>query len=175
MHKHARRLPGLAVAFGMGLAAALAPAGDAGAVTRIEKTFGSWAVVCIENDDLTKRCSMLQQRAEQQTRRVVFIWVVLADAEQKLSQSLTVPAGVSIKEGIRLFIGEGEPITLPYDTCGPRVCVATLPLDDAGVASIGGAEKASANYVQATKRLVQVNLDTAGFTDALAYLRSQLQ
>jgi invasion protein IalB len=151
----------------------VAAAGTAHAVTRVEKTFGSWAVVCVEEDDGTKRCSMLQQRANQQ-RQVVFIWSINADAEKKLTQSLTVPAGVSIKEGVRLFLGEADPVTFPYDACGPRVCIATMPLDDIGVQTIGASEKASANYVQASKRLVQIDLDTAGFTDAMTYFRQQL-
>jgi invasion protein IalB len=162
-----------AVAMVTGLAALL-PSPDASAATRIEKTFGSWAVICVENDDGTKRCSMVQQRAEQQTRRVVFVWSILSN-EGALRQTLTVPAGVSIKEGIRLFIGDADPVTLPYETCGPRICLATMALDDAGIASISAAAKASANYVQGSKRLVQIDLDTAGFSDALAYLREQLQ
>src|SRR5690606_11328173 len=77
-----------AVAMVTGLAALLPPP-DASAATRIEKTFGSWAVICVENDDGTKRCSMVQQRAEQQTRRVVFVWSILSN-EGALRQTLTV-------------------------------------------------------------------------------------
>ena len=84
------------------------------------------------------------------------------------------PAGISIKEGIRLFIGDGDPETLGYDICGPRVCIATGPFGADLADSIKGAAKASASYVLGNKQLMQVNFDLAGFAEAYDYLVAQL-
>jgi invasion protein IalB len=85
-----------------------------------------------------------------------------------------VPAGVSVKEGVRLFIGDAEPLTLAYDICGPRVCVAKTALDDKLVGALKAAQKASASYVQMSKQLLQVQLELTGFSDAYDYFLKQL-
>ena len=157
------------------IAGAAAP--PALAMTRTEKTFDSWTVVCVENDDNTKHCSMLQSRLREQNKGLLLLWSIAAnDAKDSkdLMQGVTVPAGVSIKEGIRLFIGDGDPLTLGYDLCGPRVCIARAPFTPELVATIKSSKKASASYVQASKQLVQVDLDLTGFSDAYDYLVAQL-
>lgn len=146
----------------------------AAAATKTEKTFDSWAVICVEDDEGLKRCSMLQQRIRAQDKRMVMLWSISANEDNELFQSLTVPAGVSIKEGIRLFIGDEDPLTLSYDFCGPRVCMGRVPLTPDLVAKMKGSVKGSASYVQGTKQLMQVNLDLNGFTAAYDYLVEQL-
>jgi invasion protein IalB len=85
-----------------------------------------------------------------------------------------VPAGISIKEGIRLFVGDGDPQTLGYDVCGPRVCLARSPFDSALAETIKAASKASASYVLGSKQLMQVEFDLTGFAAAYDYFVSQL-
>ena len=67
-----------------------------------------------------------------------------------------------------------EPLTMPYDVCGVRVCIASGPLDDTLVGVIKTSQKASASYVQMSKQLLQVNLELAGFADAYDYFIKQL-
>ena len=146
----------------------------AAAATKTEKTFDSWTVVCIENDDQVKRCSMIQSRIRAQDKRLVLMWSISADDDNRLTQSLTVPVGISIKEGIRLFIGEGDPETLGYDVCGPRVCIARADFDARLADATKAATKASASYVLGNRQLMQVNLDLNGFSAAYDYLVAQL-
>ena len=68
----------------------------------------------------------------------------------------------------------GDPLTLGYDFCGPRVCVAQGTLDPKLIDAIKAAKKASASYVVGSKQLVQVPLDPSGFTDAFDFVVSQL-
>lgn len=161
-----------AVAAGIALlAGALAPAQ---ATTKTERTFDAWTVVCIENDDAAKRCSMLQSRIRAQDKRLALLWTISAGDDNALVQSLTVPAGISIKEGIRLFVGDGDPETLGYDICGPRVCIARAPFGSDLAQSLKGASKASASYVLGSKQLMQVEFDLTGFAPAYDYLVAQL-
>jgi invasion protein IalB len=178
-NNHAK--PALRWRLGQTIAAAVFAAGTllighapANAMTRTEKTFGSWTVVCVENDNKPKRCDMVQSRVQADSKKVVLIWSIASDPDKGLIQAVTVPAGVSIKEGVRLFIGDGEPLTLAYDVCGPRYCVASTPLDPKVVASIKSAQKASASYVQSTRKLLQVNIEVTGFSDAYDYFTQQL-
>jgi invasion protein IalB len=169
-HSARRRAKAVAAATLVMIAAA-----PAAAATRTEKSFGSWDVVCVQQDDSQpKHCTLLQSRVEAQNNRLVMIWSINSGDSRKLTQALTVPAGVSIKEGVRLFIGDADPLTMPYDVCGPRVCIASGPLDDKLVGSIKSAQKASASYVQMTRQLVQINLEPTGFADAYDYFLKQL-
>ncbi len=169
------RLAGLGISTAMIAGVVASPAH---AMTRTEKTFNSWTVVCVENENQPKRCSMLQTRQRQQPNQgLLLIWSISTgqgDGNKDLTQAVTVPANVSIKEGIRLFIGDGDPLTLGYDLCGPRVCVARTPFTPELIATIKSSKKASASYVQASKQLVQVDLDLTGFADAYDYLVEQL-
>ena len=118
----------VAASLAAGITALTAP--PAGATTHTEKTFGSWDVVCVQQDDnAPKRCTLLQSRV-QSDNKVVLIWSISSGTKNELTQAVTVPAGVSVKEGVRLFIGDAEPLTMAYDICGARVCVAKAPLDD---------------------------------------------
>ena len=146
----------------------------ASATTKTEKTFDAWTVVCIEDNDQAKRCSMTQSRIRAQDKRLVLLWTISAGDNNELTQSLAVPAGISIKEGIRLFIGDGDPETLGYDVCGPRVCIARSPFAANLAQAIKGANKASASYVLGSKQLMQVEFDLAGFGPAYDYLVAQL-
>ena len=149
-------------------------AAPADAATKTEKTFNAWTVVCVEDDQQAKRCSMIQSRIRPQNKRLALMWSISAGDDNRLTQSLTVPAGISIKEGIRLFIGEGDPATLGYDVCGPRVCIARADFDSSLADAVKGASKASASYVLGNKQLMQVNLDLNGFSEAYDYLVAQL-
>jgi len=175
MHPSRRcgRLAALAAA-GVALLAASLPAAPAAAATKTEKTFNAWTVVCVENDQEAKRCSLIQSRIRPQDKRLALLWSISAGDDNALTQSLTVPAGISIKEGIRLFVGDGDPRTLGYDVCGPRVCIARGAFDAALANAIKGATKASASYVLGNKQLMQVNFDLNGFSEAYDYLVAQL-
>ena len=169
----AGRLPIVATLLAAAPAMLSAPA--ASAATRTEKSFGSWDVICVQQDDNTpKRCTLLQSRVKPDGKQVVLVWSISSGNKSELTQAVTVPAGVSVKEGVRLFIGDAEPLTMAYDVCGPRVCVAKGEVDDKLVGAIKASQKASASYVQMSKQLLQVGLELTGFTDAYDYFLKQL-
>jgi invasion protein IalB len=157
---------------------AVAPSFQVSAETKTEKSFGGWKVTCIDPDNGAKSCSMIQSliTVDKQTnrKRVVMRWAISNTKSQEQTQSVIVPTGVSIKEGVRLFLGEAEPIVMPYNFCGPRVCIGSSPLDAKFIAAAKATKKASASYVLGSKQLVQVPLDLTGFAEAYDYLVQQL-
>lgn len=142
----------------------------AAAETRIQKTFGSWVVTCVENDG-QKGCSLLT-RAITKTDKTAFIWTIRMVDKQALA-SLLVPTDISIPEGVRFSIGDANPQTTAYSVCGPRFCRADFPVDAGLLKRISSAQKASANFVTGAKRLVQVELNLAQFPEAYGYLAQQ--
>jgi len=148
------------------------------AETKTEKTFGGWTVTCTETEKTAKSCSMIQSLAtvdkKTNRKRIVMRWALSNNKSHEQTQAVVVPTGVSIKEGVRLFLGEAEPIVIAYSFCGPRVCIGSSPLDAKFLAAIKASKKASASYVLGSKQLVQVPLDLTGFSEAYEYFVQQL-
>jgi invasion protein IalB len=153
-------------------------ASPASAAEKIEKTFGKWDVVCVDTDKEPKACVMRQTvvAVNKQTgrRAMVLRWAISTNKNHEQTQQLLVPVGVSIKEGVRLFLGAGEPIVIPYDICGPRICIAKAPLDAKGIAAIKAGKKVSVSYVRGNKKLQQLDLDLNGFSEAYDFLTRQV-
>ena len=165
----------LTISAGLAGGLAVSSTGPASAATRTEKSFGNWDVICVQEDDnAPKRCTLLQSRVDADSKKVVLIWSISSGNKNELIQAVTVPAGVSVKEGVRLFICDAEPLTMSYDICGARVCIAKAPLDDKLVGIMKASQKASASYVQMSKQLLQVNLELTGFADAYDFFLKQL-
>lgn len=156
---------------------AIATTADVHAAAKTERTFGTWSVVCVEPDKQPKSCSMIQSHVQAipQTnkKRMVLRWAI-SNSKTEQKQAVIVPAGVSISEGVRLFLGDAQPVVLGYSFCGPRVCIASAPLDAKTIAAIKGDKKASASYVLGSKKLVQIQLDLNGFAEAYDFLVAQL-
>ena len=150
----------------------------ANAATRTEKAFGSWAVVCNEPDNEPKSCSMMQSHVQpikdSNKTRLVLRWAISINKDREQTQAVVVPTGVSTKEGVRLFLGDAAPMVIQYSFCGPRVCLATAPIDARVAAAIKASKKASASYVLGSKKLVQIPLDLNGFAEAYDFLVQQL-
>jgi len=155
------------------LAGAATPAA---AVTRTTKTFGKWTVTCNDNDQGARNCALTQSlssaAAANAPQRMVFALTV-AGTKDKPRLIGVVPIGVSLPDGLTLNFGDGQPLALAYNVCAPRVCIANAALDAKVLAALKGSTKVLANYVLANKKLIQVNVDTASFGDAYAYLASQ--
>jgi invasion protein IalB len=157
---------------------AIATSSPVSAAKQIEQTFGTWVVTCTEPDQGGKSCSMMQSAVrpvpQSNKKALVLRWAISIDAKRQLTQTLIVPTGVSPKEGIRLFLGEAEPIVIQYSFCGPRICFASEPLDAKLAASIKASKKVSASYVRGSKKLVQVELDLKGFDEAYEFIVHQV-
>jgi invasion protein IalB len=143
---------------------------SAKADTRVQKTFGDWTVTCVDSGG-PKTCS-LDTRAVTKADNIAFVWTISL-VDKQVKSLLLVPAGISIPEGVRVLIGDGPPQTSAYSVCGPRWCTADLPLDAALLKKISGVQKATANFVTAAKKLVQVDLSLDQFPQAYQYFYDQ--
>ena len=163
----------LAVVCAAAVAIAFASA-PAKAATKTEQTFGSWKVTCVQDTNTPKRCQMAQPRTAGPKKQVVFVWLVSTNASKQLMNSVQMPAAVSIKEGVRVSIGNKPPTTVPYDICASGRCVATFAMDAATLQSMSSSPSATANYVMANRKLQQVQIDLKDFPKAYEYFKSQL-
>lgn len=143
--------------------------GAALATTKIEKTFGAWRVFCVE-DKGDKRCTMTQARALAQSKQLAVAWSVARSPKGKAVNTLILPTGVSIPEGVRVGVGGKTPSTIGYSVCGARACQASVILDDSVLTSEG---ILNISYVRANKQLVQAQIELKGYAEAYGYLVEQ--
>jgi invasion protein IalB len=164
----------LSIFIAIALISSLLMMGNGLCQTKIERTFGTWRVVCVENEGSARKCSMLQSYTVPNTKQLAFVWVIGVNEKKELGLTMTVPPGVSIKEGVRISLGQGEPRTIAFDLCGTRACTARAPLDNALLQAITGNPKGSANYVTAARKQVQIELDLSQFKNAYDYFIKQI-
>jgi invasion protein IalB len=140
------------------------------AATRVEKTFGSWLVTCVDNGK-KKNCT-LGTRAVTKENKIAFIWNISL-VDKQLKSRFLVPTGVSLLEGVRFSVGNANPITAAYNVCGRRICIADFPIDQALIGKIRGSKSAKADFVTGNKKTVQVELDLTEFPKAYDYFYTQ--
>lgn len=133
----------------------VAPTGSA----RVETTtYNSWTVSCRELLPVPSRksCSGLL-RVIDQNQRPLMTWVIGLDKDGKLTAALRTPTGVTLKDstsgatftgiliknGVDLKLGNAAVRHLPYVSCEPQWCEASIPMGDEFV----GEALAAANAV----------------------------
>jgi len=149
-------------------------AGSTVAATKTEQTFGMWKVTCVQDANRPKRCQLAQPRTAGPKKQVVFAWVVATNASKQLMNTVEMPAAVSIKEGVRVSIGNKVPTTVPYDVCVRGRCLATFAMDAATLQAMSTSPTATANYVMYNRKLQQVQIDLKDFAKAYEYFKGQL-
>jgi invasion protein IalB len=155
--------------------AAVQPAPAAPQVpTRVEiLNFDNWAVTCNEFADgpKSKRCSALLQIMQQNTNQPVFTWTVGLDERKQLMAVLQTPTGVVIAPGIELKIGKLAPQKIPFASCEPGRCIATLPVDSNLLREMTTSPSAEATIQGSQGNTVQFNIQMKGFDRAYAALK----
>jgi invasion protein IalB len=134
--------------------------------------FDGWTVTCSEFADgpRTKRCSALLQILQQNTGQVVFTWSVGLDERKQLIAVMQTPTGVAILPGVELRIGKSQPQKIPFASCEPNRCIATMSVDGNLLREMTTAATAEAVIQAAQGNIVQFNIQLKGFDRAYAAL-----
>jgi invasion protein IalB len=134
--------------------------------------FDGWTVTCTEFAEgaRTKRCSALLQILQQNTGQVVFTWSVGLDERKQLIAVIQTPTGVAIPPGVELRIGKLPPQKIPFASCEPNRCVATMTVDGSLQREMTAAATAEAVVQAAQGNTVQFNIQMKGFDRAYAAL-----
>jgi invasion protein IalB len=141
--------------------------------TRVEiLNFDNWAVTCNEFADgpRSKRCSALLQIMQQNTNQTVFTWTVGVDERKQLMAVMQTPTGVVIAPGIEFKIGRLVQ-KIPFTSCEPGRCVATMTVDNNLLREMTTAQTAEATIQGAQGNTVQFNIQMKGFDRAYASLK----
>ena len=107
-----------------------------GGATALTETFENWTVNCAVAQE-KKRCVLLQQQTNQQTRQLTFAIELSPAPEGAVVATLVLPFGLALQNGVALQIDDqakGE--ALKFRTCLPVGCLVGVTFDKAKVSSL---------------------------------------
>jgi invasion protein IalB len=150
---------------------AAAPAQQVPARTEILR-FDNWIVTCNEfaEGPHTRTCSALLQILQQDTNQTVFAWTIALDNSKQMVTVLQTPSGVAIPPGVELRMGKIPTRKVPFASCDPGRCIATMPMD-AGLQHEIVAVPTTEAIIQGSQgNTVQFTIQMKGIDKALAAL-----
>ena len=145
-------------------------AGAAGAAEDPGKTFGAWKIVC----DAQKSCQAFLGLKNQTTGRLALSASAhKAAADPNPTLVLTLPLGLSIRNGVALVPGAGgKPLPAVVDVCFPDGCRVVMELSPATLDALSAAENFEVRFIGygVADRVESINVPSAGLKAAVAEL-----
>jgi invasion protein IalB len=158
----------------LGQAANSTAAPTAAARTEI-LTYDNWTVTCRDGRDPKEKrvCSAELDIAQEanNSRRVVFAWIVALNKEGVPTTVLNFLPGVMIAPGVELKFADKAPRKIPITSCEPTHCEATISMDEAFARDASAVVQAEAVVQASDGHQVTFTINMKGFASALAIVR----
>jgi invasion protein IalB len=135
----------------------------------IQMTETGWQVICraLGQDRSKLGCSLLHETYSQQDR-VRVMAVELAKADKSRSMIVTVPQGVSLKDGVEFAIDGAKQAQLAYTHCVNNGCFAMLELTDATLNTLKKGKILEMSFLDLQGSKLKTDIPLSGFAQALA-------
>jgi invasion protein IalB len=142
--------------------------------TRIEKYYDNWKVECRDNEE-RKNCGLVYALLNRETKRVVFSWTLVpdADADDRHKAVVLTPMGVLLPEGITVTFPESDPVKLSYRTCTARGCVAEVTMSEQWIRALSSQETLTVRYKSVGGRDLQHEVNLAQFAPAYEFYTAE--
>jgi invasion protein IalB len=137
--------------------------------------FDGWVATCREFTDKTKGRVCSAQIEAQQSNNVVFVWTVSANEAKQFASVFQVPTGLLIGPGVEVRMGKASPRTVPFTSCEPGRCTASVVMDNNFIRDAQATESAEVVIRAVTGNNVQFNIPMKGFEKALGVLKGALK
>jgi invasion protein IalB len=149
-------------------------AGTASGRTEI-LTYDNWTVTCRDGRDAREKriCSAeldIVQEANN-TRNVVFAWVIGLNKDGVSTTALSFPTGVLIAPGVELKFADKPARKIAITSCEPTHCEAATPMDESFIRDASAALQAEARIQTTDGRQITFTINLKGFTQAWAVIR----
>ena len=134
--------------------------------------FSDWTVGCdkLPNSD-EKRCFIYQTVVSNKDDKPVLQMAVgYLPQDNKSAAIMTVPLGVILLPGMGIRVDGGELITVAYERCTPKGCIAVLPLDQKMIGRFKKGNKAQV-LVHDGQQAVPLPISLKGFTKGFNSLK----
>jgi invasion protein IalB len=135
-------------------------------------TFEHWTTTCRDFHEGPREhvCTAELKVAKSDSRQVLLDWVIGLDQNDKPIAVIETLPGVLIAPGVALRLGKTER-KLPFTSCFPTHCAASMPVDGKFVKDIGAASEAEVVIQAPNGRAVKFKFPIQGFAKAYAALR----
>ncbi|NDB68408.1 MAG: hypothetical protein EB015_10480, partial [Methylocystaceae bacterium] len=144
--------------------------GDGASKTQnIQTAETGWQVVCraVSQDRMKLGCSLIHETYSAQDRvRLVSIEIVKAEKNRTLIVS--VPQGVSLKEGIEFGVDGAKQSVLAYSHCINNSCIATFEMTDAIVNNLKKGKQVDMAFQDLQGSKIKTDIPLSGFVQSLA-------
>ncbi|MFT4268857.1 MAG: invasion associated locus B family protein [Xenophilus sp.] len=140
-----------------------------GAASALQETYGDWQVSCTLHDK-ARRCVLVQQQRERQSRRLVLSAEWVPGEGDTASGTLVLPFGLRLADGVGLQFDDkpAARMTAAFSTCLPVGCLAPLNLSASQVRSLrGGTALKLLATAHPSGQAVTLSVPLAGFAQAL--------
>ena len=110
---------------------AAAPAAPAAAVDQPQLMYSPWMKICGKGPDTNNQqvCVITKDGRLENGMPVAIVQLFEPEGGQKIMR-VTVPLGMQLAHGTRMFIDQGQPVQEPYKICFPVGCMSDYPLTD---------------------------------------------
>lgn len=158
----------LALSFTAVLAQAQAPAAD-NKPQSIQTIETGWQTICRSNaKDRTKMdCSVVHETLTANDRLRIAA-VEIGKGEKGRLMVLTLPMGVSLRDGAEVTTDGANKLQAAYSGCQNNGCVATIDLADKALDTIKKGKTLSVSFSDAGGNKIKADVPLIGFTAAIA-------
>jgi invasion protein IalB len=127
-----------------------------------------WQVVCraVSQDRTKLGCSLIHETYSAQDR-VRLTSVELVKAEKTRTMIISVPQGVSLKEGIEFGIDGTKQSVLAYSHCINNSCFATTDLSDAAINNLKKGKAMELSFLDLQGSKIKTDIPLTGFAQSL--------
>ena len=148
-----------------------APQPSPTAPQRIETiVYDSWTVTCQDTvaKSSKKICSATLQVIEQKQRQLLLTWTIGRDNQGVLRIVVQTPTGVQIAKGVELKLGKASARILPYVSCEPQRCHASIAMNDGMVKDALVSSDAVVTILAVDGRAINFNFPVKGIDKVFA-------
>jgi len=160
------------------IAAGLALAGLSSAALGqegIQKNFGQWRVECNPKAAKESPCVLVFALIHPKDKKIAFAWSIVPDKEAgKQKAIIRTLNGTRLADGITVKFAKGDPLKIPYFTCGPRFCFAELPFSESWLKTFKAQKSFEVSYVAVDGKPVKHDVSLDQFTQAFEFYTANL-
>lgn len=148
--------------------------GQAAAAPEDGEKFKDWSARCQKVKDSDREiCHIYQQLVQKKDEKLVPVMKVIAGfltADGKPALFVTVPLGVSLPQGLKVRVDDGETVSFQYSHCLTSGCIGAVVLTEDLVAEMKSGKQAIFTIYSGTQQDVSIAVSLLGFTAGFSTL-----
>jgi invasion protein IalB len=138
--------------------------------------YDQWVATCNDFTEGPRKKICTAQLVVQQsgTNQILLAWLVTINENKQFVMGIQTPTGVKIAPGVELELEKVTKRVIPYESCEPGRCVASMVMDAALMRDITASSKAQLSIHAVNGQILKFDIPIKGFDKATTQLRSAI-